>query len=57
MTDRELEAIKELAELIKNGWGANMNSYTLKIIFQSELISQGYSPKETETAINYILED
>lgn len=57
MTDRELEAIKELAELIKKGWGANMNDYTLKIIFRAELISKGYSPKETETAINYFLQD
>ena len=56
MTDRELEAIKAIAHILKNGW-KKMEVYTMRVYLRAQLIGEGFTPEETEKAITYFLQE
>ena len=52
MTDRELEAIKTLAAMLRDGW-EDEDLDALSIRLRAQLIMKAYTPEETDTAITY----
>jgi hypothetical protein len=56
VTDRELEAMKALADILKKDWQQTKDRM-FDIYLRACLISKGYTPEETDKAIDYFLRD
>jgi hypothetical protein len=55
VTDRELEVIQACAKILLDDWCGDTDRYSLTIYLRAQLICKGYSPEETDKAVEYFL--